>query len=481
MTSVFETLSHAARQWPERPAIVEAAGTLDYRSLWREIEALRVQLDRRGVRHGQGVGVLARNGRAFVIAALAASGCGAVVMPIYHLLKPGEIAEMLARAPLSAVIEEGNHPHVIEGSLDQLELRDRTPLRYTRLTGRESSVLVPWLRDAAFVRFTSGTTGRAKGVILTHEGVLERIHAANLGLGLGPSDTVVWVLPMAYHFFVSILLYLEVGATIVVTQDHLADSILDAAAQHDATFLYAAPMHIRMLAADASGRPLPQKLQRVMSVSSRLPPQTAREFAARYRVPVAQGYGIIEVGLPIVNMADAANRPEAIGRLLPDFDAAILDETMSPVVNGATGQLALCGPGLFAGYLDPPLRREEVLRDGWFLTGDLVHRNRAGLLTVDGRTKSVINVAGHKVFPEDVASVLDQHPAVLRSRVTARPHHQLGEVVHAEIQLREGIETIGTEELLAFCRRRLSSQMVPVSIEVRGEVEITPSGKVRHG
>ena len=149
--------------------------------------------------------------------------------------------------------------------------------------------------------------------------MLERTRAANTGLGLTCEDRVLWVLPMAYHFYVSILLYLEVGAAIVVSADYLAESILDAAWRHNATFLYVTPMHVRMLTAEASGRALPPSLKRVMSVSSRLHPQAARDFLARYRVPVAQGYGIIEVGLPIMNIEEAAEHPEAIGRPLPGF------------------------------------------------------------------------------------------------------------------------------------------------------------------
>ena len=454
---------------------------LDYQSLWREVEALRLQLDRVGVRDGQGLGVLARNGRAFIIGALAALGCRAVVMPIHFQLKPAELAEMLARAPLAAILDDGSCPASADGVRDTLELLDRTRLRFTRLNRGASASLAPWVEGAAFVRFTSGTTGAAKGVILTHAGVLERIRAANAGLELDCEDRVLWILPMAYHFFVSIVLYLEVGAAVVVSPDHLAGSILEWAARHDATFLYAAPMHIRLLAGDISGRKFPPTLQRVMSVSSQLHPQIAKSFFLRYGVPVSQGYGVIEVGLPIMNVNDAVDHPEAIGRPLPGFDVAILDEAMQPVTDGQTGQLALRGPGMFAGYLSPRLARAAVLRQGWFMTGDLVHRDRAGLITIDGRSKSVINVAGHKVFPEDVAAVLEQHPAVLRSRVTTRPHPQAGEIVHAEVQLRAACSTLATEDLLAFCQRQLSGHKVPASITLVTEIELTPSGKVRHG
>jgi len=476
--NVFETLSHSARQWPDRVAIIDAGGSMDYRSLWQEVEALRARLHRLGVSPGQGVGVRARNGRAFVIGALAALGCGAVIMPIHHQMKPNELSDMLAQAPLCAILDDNSAP-AHPGQTVALENPGANGLRFTRL--EYSKPLAPNIADAAFVRFTSGTTGAAKGVVLTHRDVLERTHAANAGLGLTNTDRILWVLPMAYHFYVSIILYLEVGATVIVSADYLAGSLLDTAAKHSATFLYITPMHVRMMNSDQSGRTLPPSLQRVMSVSAKLHPQSARDFFAKYKVPVCQGYGIIEVGLPIQNISEALEHPEAIGRPVDGFEAKIVDESMKELPEGETGQLAVRGPGMFSGYLNPPRSRTEILHDGWFLTGDLGHRDAGGRIVLDGRTSSVIHVAGHKVFPEEVAAVLDHHPAVLRSRVSSRAHSQMGEAVHAEVQLRPGQTAITAEEIIAHCRKRLSSQKVPATLEIVSEIATTTSGKVRHG
>ena len=477
--NVFETLAQSARQWPDRTAIIDAGGAMTYRSLWQEVEALRGQLDKLGVREGQGVGVRARNGRAFIIGALAALGCGAVIMPIHHQIKPDEVADMLAKAPLCVILDDGSGT-VQPGKTVALENPGGNGLRFTRLDNAQT-LLAPNMKNAAFVRFTSGTTGEAKGVVLTHDDVLERTRAANSGLKLTPEDTILWVLPMAYHFYVSIILYLEAGSTVLVSGDYLAESIIDSAAHHRATFLYITPMHVRMLNSDKSGRMLPPTLQRVMSVSAKLNPQSARDFFAKYKVPVCQGYGIIEVGLPIMNIADAAEHPEAIGRPVSSFEAKIVHDGMQPVAEGETGQLALRGPGMFSGYLNPPRLRAEIMHDGWFLTGDLAHRDSAGLIVLDGRTSSVIHVAGHKVFPEEVAAVLDSHPAILRSRVYGQPHPQWGEAVFAQAQLKINGTPVNPEELLTYCRKRLSSQKVPVSVEFVPEIAMTSSGKVRHG
>jgi acyl-coenzyme A synthetase/AMP-(fatty) acid ligase len=476
--NVFDTLAQSAKQWPDRIAIIDAGGPLGYHSLWREVEALKVQLEKLGLSEGQGVGVRARNGRAFVIGALAALGCGAVIMPIHHQMKPAELADMLARAPLCVILDDGSGP-AQPGKTIALENPGGNGLRFTRLENQ--SPLAPRIKDAAFVRFTSGTTGQSKGVVLTHRDVLERTKAANSGLKLIGDDKILWVLPMAYHFYVSIILYLEVGATVIVNTDYLAENILDAAAKHQATFLYVTPMHIRMLNNEGTGRVLPPSMRTVMSVSSRLDPKAAWDFHARYHVPVSQGFGIIEVGLPIMNIAEAEEHPEAIGRPVPGFETAIVNEMVKPVPDGETGQLALRGPGMFSGYLNPPRLRDEILHDGWFLTGDLAHRDSGGRIVLDGRTSSVIHIAGHKVFPEEIAGVLDQHPAVLRSRVFSRPHPQFGEAVCAEVQLRNGNSPSISEDILVFCRRQLSSHKVPTSLEFVAEISMTTSGKVRHG
>lgn len=476
--NVYESLSESGTRFSDRIAIIDSAGTLSYAELWREIETLRLELSRLGVAAGQGLGIRARNSRGFIIGAMAALGCGAVVMPIHHQLKPQELADMLERAPLQGLLDDGTGTPPSRETLT-FKVSGGGTLRFSRFAG-ETRPLAPGIKHAAFVRFTSGTTGAAKGVALTHRAVLERIRAANRGLKLGPDDTVLWVLPMAYHFYVSILLYLDAGSAIIVSNDYLAESLLKTAEAHKATFLYLTPMHVRLLVSEPSGLGMPASVRTVMSVSSRLDPQMARDFQTRYRLPVAQGYGIIEIGLPIMNVDDAGSHPESIGRPLPDFSAVILNEHGVRVTNGETGQLALRGPGMFEGYLSPRRQRDEVIADGYFLTGDLAHFDPAGRIVLDGRTSSVIHVAGHKVFPEEVAGVLDLHPAVLRSRITTRPHPQFGEVVHADVQPRNSGD-VTPEALQTFCRQRLSSHKVPASISFVTELQLTPSGKVRHG
>ncbi|MGB2987370.1 MAG: AMP-binding protein, partial [Phycisphaerae bacterium] len=374
--TVDELLRKSARRWPRRAALIDDTGVVDYQTLLQQVERAKEALKAAGVKPGHCIALMGRDGRAFVVSAFAAVGCGAVVMPTAPRLTHWELSRMLDSASVHAILDDGT------GVLPASWRFHRIPIGsdlQVRLGWREhqpvGSVkdLVP---DAAFIRFTSGTTGASKGVVLSHKDVIERTAAANRGLGLGSRDTVLWVLPMAYHFFVSIVLYLRYGVTVVVCREHLARALLETANRHQATFLYASPLQYRWLVADESDTRF-SHLCHAVSTSTRLDPRTAELFSQRYGLPVAQAYGIIEVGLPMVNLDGAATRPGSVGRAQPDFEVALFGEggmgklvcpcmgpaQLKPVPDGKVGQLAVRGPGMFSAYLNPPKLREEVLVD----------------------------------------------------------------------------------------------------------------------
>jgi acyl-CoA synthetase (AMP-forming)/AMP-acid ligase II len=209
--------------------------------------------------------------------------------------------------------------------------------------------------------------------------------------------------------------------------------------------------------------------------------QTAEVFRQRYGIPITQAYGIIEVGLPLVNLDKPVEKPESVGKALPDYEVAVLDDNLCAVADNSMGQLAIKGPGMLDAYLSPPQRRSEVLHEGWFLTGDLARQDDEGFVSIVGRTKAMINVGGNKVFPEEVEAVINEHPSVAASKVSARPHPQLGEAVHADIVCRDRAQGIDAEQIIAFCRRHLTSFKVPSSVAAVDSLRQTASGKIsRH-
>ncbi|MFQ5590457.1 MAG: class I adenylate-forming enzyme family protein [Phycisphaerae bacterium] len=475
---VQELLCEAASKWPRHPAVIDECGTTDFQTLLSQVEATRRDLESAGLRQEHCLGLMARDGRGFIVGALAAVGCGAVVMPIAPRLTKRELSGMLSTASVHVLLDDGSGPAAPTGRSVAVSVGTDLEMRMTFRDPQPSKSVRDLVPDAAFIRFTSGTTGASKGVVLSHRAILERTAAANRGLQLGCEDRVLWVLPMAYHFFVSIVLYLRYGAAVVVCRDHLAQGLIRTANRRRATFLYASPLHYRWLAADQTDTRL-SSLRAAVSTSTRLDPRTAALFTRRYGLPVAQAYGIIEVGLPAVNLEHAEEKPESIGRPLPDYQIEILDDDRRPVPEGHVGQLAVRGPGMFSAYLNPPLMSECVLVDGWFPTADLARKDSEGFITVVGRCKSVITVGGEKVFPEEVQDILNLHPMVSRSRVRGRAHPYMGEVVHAEIVPADANNPVPSDELIAFCRLHLSSFKAPQSVEVVERIEETASEKIR--
>ena len=328
--------------------------------------------------------------------------------------------------------------------------------------------------NPALIRFSSGTTGDSKGVLLSHETICARIAAANAGLRIEASDRVLWVLGMSHHFAVSILLYLWNGAAIVIPETHLAEDLLAAANMHSATVLYASPFHYILLTAGNEKIHWPS-LRLAVSTTASLPEAIARRFANACGIYPAQALGIIEAGLPFLNHIEPENRHASIGRPQPSFEVQLLDSEGKPAQPGSLGNLHIKGPGLFDAYIDPWKQSSDVLLDGeWFSSGDLASVDEDGYYYLQGRTKAVINIGGMKFFPEEVEGLLCTHPAVTEARVSCRQHDHFGSIAMAEVVA----SNVTSAELLGHCRRNLARYKIPAEIVFVDSIPKTPSGKI---
>lgn len=475
-SSVYDTLIHAADTWPGRAAIYDELGVLSFRELYQEAESLRQQLQVLGIGPGMGIGVKAQNGRNFIIGIYAAAGTGAAVMPMAHQLKKAEIDDILKEADLHAILDDGSGSFAFEQADAVIKMKTGT-FRFT-LTGiPKNKLFAPHVQNPAFMRFTSGTTGKSKGVIVSHQSVIERIEAANKGLQLGPGDTVVWVLPMAYHFIVSIVLYVRFGAAIAIARDFMARHIIDITNQYGGTLLYASPVQIRLLANDAGDTQMPT-LKKAISTSAGISLDVCLAFKKRFGTDVSQAYGIIEIGLPMINFVKSAEHPEAVGYALPDYSVEVLDENYQPLPAGSTGLLGISGPGMFDAYLLPPALRADVLKNGFFITADYASKMPDGLVKIEGRSKSVINISGVKVFPEEIEAVLENLPGIRQARISSKPHPLMGQIIEGEIVVEEG-QSVDVEEVISYCRKRLSSFKAPQRLTIVDSLPMTGSGKVQ--
>jgi acyl-CoA synthetase (AMP-forming)/AMP-acid ligase II len=472
---IYHSLLHAAATWPHHIAVADEFGSLTFSQLLEQVEISKNGLIQCGVREGTGLAVITKNSRSFIIGLYAGLAANAVVMPLANYQRPEEIRKALTEARLHFVLMD--NVEMASAGREVKTLETTVPL-YVSVTGFDlNKKTVSFISDAAVMRFTSGTTGDAKCVVLSHKSVLERVDAANEGLQLSENDRVIWVLPMAYHFIVSIMLYIRYGAGIIICDDFLAEHIAEKAEKYHGTFLYASPMHIRLLATSKKELRLPA-LKRAISTTTGISPAVCKSFEDKFNLPVSQAFGIIEVGLPIVNLRKSAEHPGAVGYALPAFDIAILDHNLQLLPAGAIGKLAIKGPGMFDGYLSPPTERQQVLKDGWFLTGDLAIMNDDGLIEIKGREKNVINVSGNKVFPNEVEEAINRFPGMVNSKVYGQVHPLIGEIVTADVMVTDK-DNFDQEELIRHCRKLLSSFKIPQRIRVVDGIEMTDSGKIK--
>ena len=476
------------RAQPEAVALVQKDRTLSFAQLLEECDRLvaeiRPHLAAYATRADRvRLGMHFPSCLDYVPLALATLASGACFVPVPDELADEEKRELLSRTALDLVLVLESASEWLPAGAEVLATLAVGGLA-VKLARVPSTSQAGFPRDAfealnpAFIRFSSGTTGKSKGVLLSHESLLERITAANEGLQIGPGDRVLWVLPMAHHFAVSIVLYLYHGATTIIEATHLGEDLLRAGAQLSATVMYGSPVHYRQLVEAPELAPW-TTLRLAVATAAALDAATAQKFHARFGLPLVQGLGIIELGLPVLNRDGALSAPEAIGLPLPAYQCLLRDEQGVEPASGEAREICLRGPGMFDAYLDPWLPRAQVVDEqGWFATGDLGRRDESGRVFICGRKKTLINVGGMKVFPEEVEALLNTHPKVQRALVEARLHPLYGEVpVCRFIASAEGAPT--AMELRNHLRAHLAAYKIPLMFSAVPELPLTASGKLK--
>ena len=471
--SVLDEIRARARERPAAPALVAGAAQgeqrISYAALVTRMEAGAARLRAAGVRSADRCGLLAPQGTGFVEEALSILAADACLVPIPADTRGAALERFAEQAALHHLVHEACG-----------EARCETRQGVPAVDGAGDEVFRSL--DPAYLRFTSGTTSERKGVILSHGRIEERLAAANQGLSIGPEDRILWLLPMAHHFVVSILLYLRSGACILLPPGSLARPALELASRERASVLYASPFHHHLLSKDTSGIGLPD-VRLAISTAEGLRADVAKRFRQRFGIALCQALGIIEVGLPVVNLAEAETKPLALGRPLPAYDVWLRSDEgkrlEGPGGPDRTGEVCIRGPGLFDAYLSPWTLAAEVVEPDGFRTGDQGWLDADGTLFLAGRRKSRINMAGMKFFGEEVEEVLAQHPAVRECRVSGRLHPRLGEIPVAEIVATDPAHEPRKSELLAHCRARLPAYKIPRELHFVAELEHTVTGKLK--
>ena len=476
--NLADVLRVSADRHAQRPAVtdVRAGRSLTYGQLAREADALAAFLKAQGVESGQRIGLLAPNELSHLPAAFGLLASGGCLVPLASNLTPTEIGQIVREVQLdgclswpgaAALPAEARPAVMADGECEGFTFQwiDR---------GAEGPPGLAAL-NPAFIRFTSGTTATSKGVVLSHEATIARVEASDSVLHLRPDDRILWVLPLAYHFAVTIVAYVRAGAQVLLCGDALPGALVDAVHTLEPTVFYASPLHFERMS-NLTSRVSLSSLRLAISTSAPLAPGVADRFQTLYGVPLGQAYGLIEAGLPCINTGTDGFPPASVGRPVDGYDVAVLSDDGERLPARSLGEIGIRGSGLFSAYYSPWRLREQVSRAGWFMTGDVGWRDEAGGLYLEGRKKAVIFVAGHKFFPEEVEECINRFPGIAESRVFGRAHARLGEVPCAEIALAS--PPCDVEALKAHCARTLSAHKVPVEFTIVPAVPRTPGGKI---
>ena len=427
------------------------------------------------------VALLLPTSGAFPIAALGAWMLGKTVVPLNYLLKPDELQYVVDDCGADTILTVqpmldllGQAPNV--ENLLKLEDINFKSLPRPRWPARKSP------DDLATLLYTSGTSGKPKGVMLTHANLAANLRQTRAVTSCSPADTLFGVLPQFHSFGLTVLtlMPLAVGAKAVYSARFVPHKVVQRIREHRPTLMVAIPSMYNALLqvkdADASDF---TSFRLIASGGEPLPRDVANRFHERFGVHLTEGFGLTETS-PVTNVCmPDQHRPGSVGPPVPGVVQRIVDiQTGALLPPGQEGELRISGPNVMKGYFNLPDQTADAFDDdGFFRTGDMARIDEDQHLYITGRLKEMLIVGGENVFPREIEEVLNDHPSVHASGVVGELDPVRGEVPVAFVQAEEGA-TIDEGELKGHCRERLAGYKVPRRIVVLDELPRNPTGKI---
>ena len=495
--NLLDLLAIPRRESPDRVAIAHraadaAAGDLSYRELLDAADRLAAALAAAGLRAGDRVALHLDSRPELLLAYLAAFRLGAVGVPVHAAYTRPEIAHLLADAePRLLLAEPGRR-----GLLDELEPSERRSVErvlwadeLAELAAARSPTELPPGPDGgdlALLLYTSGTTGRSKGAMLTHDNLLATITGLLAAWAWRREDVLLLTLPLfhTHGLVVGALTALAAGATIVLHPRFdaaaVAAALLGEAGPPRPSLFFGVPtMYVRLVdelarRREAGEADLPGRLDPARGgprlFASGSAPLAAETFAA-FRDATGheplERYGMTETGMLTSNPYAGPRLPGTVGRPLPGVSLRVVDETGAEVSTGQEGEVVVRGANVTAGYWRAPEKTAEAFLLGpdgrrWFRTGDLGRRDSAtGHLVLLGRRHELVITGGYNVYPREIEETLAAHPAVREAAVAGVPDPDKGEVPEAWWVAADGAAPPADDELAGWCRTRLAPFKVP--------------------
>ena len=516
-------LADAARDFPHAPALHFEGRTSSYAELAEQAWRLAGALAGLGVTKGTRVGIILPNSPQVIVSFFATLRLGAVVVLNNPIYTEHELEHQLGDASVEVLIcvdllyervrplreRLGIREVIVTSMLDELPALKRVLAPYTK-RGREASATVSrdepvlhWrdlLRrvddkppeaevdpssDLALLQYTGGTTGLAKGVMLSHANLLANVEQVRAWFpDADPGHEVMMAVLPFFHVYgltVCLLLGVRLRAALVLLPRFDLSAVVSSIDHYRPTLFPGVPtMYVAINNAVAGGGHDLSSIKACLSGAAPLPREVAERFERFSGGRLVEGYGLSECSpVALANPIYGKRKAGTIGMPLPDTLARVVDpaDPSQALPAGQAGELALRGPQVMVGYWSRPDETEQVLRDGWLLTGDMAVMDEEGYFSIVDRKKDLIIAGCYNVYPREVEEVLYGHPKIEEVCVVGVPDPYRGETVKAFVVLRDG-ERATVEEIREFAKGRLAAYKVPRSVEFRDELPKTLIGKV---
>jgi long-chain acyl-CoA synthetase len=480
--NLADLVRRAAATAGERDALRSASGSLTWAELDAHVDAAVAGLGRRGLTRGDRVGLLLGNGLEFAVAYFAVLRAGLAAVPLNTAYTAAELGYQLDDADVSLVVVDdarsglvSERPTVQTGTAEWDELL-ATP-------GGAAAEATSGGEDLAVLLYTSGTTGRPKGAMLSHRALLANLDQLSRidPPVVAPDDVVLLVLPLFHIYGLNSGLGMTAYAAatgVLAERFDPVETLALVRAERVTNVIGAPPMYVAWSMLPDLGDAM-SSLRLAVSGAAPLPPAVLDDVAEATGHQVYEGYGLTETA-PVLTttLCSPAAKPGSIGRPIPGVELRLVDERGDDVDDDDPGEIVVRGANLFSGYWPDGAGGPDA--DGWFRTGDVAYADDDGDLFIVDRTRELILVSGFNVYPREVEDAIASHPDVAEVAVIGVPHPYTGETVRAIVVPREGAEP-AAGDLIDHAASRLARFKCPTSVELVSELPHSVAGKVAKG
>ncbi|RLQ97270.1 fatty acid--CoA ligase family protein [Falsibacillus albus] len=496
-------LNETAKVHAGKPAFYFLDQATSYGELDAAVTKFASGLERLGVQKGDHIALLLGNSPHFVIAFYGALRLGATVIPINpiytqeeigYILQDGDVKAVVAldlMAPLAGKVANllpGIKSFVVCPTKPDVNLEDVVqahPKMKSFTSVIESGSLDfnhPELNeeDVAVILYTSGTTGKPKGAMLTHRNLYSNARDVGAYLKMNDTDRVVTTLPMFHVFCLTVVLNAPLisGATLLIVPKFSPGEIFRLSQKFEATVFAGVPTMYNFLYQFPEGDPEKLKSLRLcISGGASLPVALLKNFEQKFNVVVSEGYGLSEASpVTTFNPLDRPRKPGSIGTSIMNTENKVVNELGEEVPVGEVGELIVRGPNVMKGYYKMPEETEATIKNGWLYTGDLAKMDEEGYFYIVDRKKDMIIVGGYNVYPREVEEVLYGHPDVVEAAVVGVPDPNMGEAVKCFVVKRD--PDLSEKALMEYCTKYLAKYKLPSTIDFIEELPKNTTGKI---